>query len=200
MKKTALTAGIVGIAVNLLLFVTKLYIGVTLSSLSVYCDAMNNLGDTLACGVAVLGFSLTMQLNETKSARAQSLCTFVISLFIAVTGVYFVYNGTERLFYPIPVAYAPSYATCIAVTIGVKNILGFLFLRWNKTVCSPVLQALALDSFLDCFITAFVLMSLLLVERVNFAVDGVFAILCGTIISVSAVKNIISETKFLIHN
>ena len=200
MKNAAIKAGVLGLILNLSLFLVKLYIGISANSLSIYCDAINNLGDTFACGVALLGFVLIKKSGERQSARAQSLCTFVISLFIAVTGIYFVYNGSERLLYPLPVSYSLKYAVAISATIVVKILMGLMYKAFDKRVNSPVLKALALDSFLDCFITLAALMSLILIQRVNFAVDGTFAIITGSIITVSAIKNIISEAKFLVNN
>lgn len=185
---------------NFLLFTVKLYVGLSTASLSIYCDAINNLGDTFACIVALLGFSMLKKLNEKQSERLQSLCTFVIGIFIAVTGIYFVYNGLERIMYPIPVQYASKYTVVITATIFVKIGMGFMFRLFDKKSPSPIIKALSLDCFLDCFITLAALMSLVLIRRVNYAVDGIFAVITGGIISASAIKNIISQAKFLVNN
>lgn len=185
---------------NFLLFLLKLYIGISSNSLAIYCDAVNNLGDTFACGVALGGFWLMKKLGEKQSKRAQSLCTFIIGLFIAVTGFLFIYHGTERLMYPVPVSYLVKYAVLLAVTIAVKLLMGLMFRAFNKKADSSVLKALELDSYLDCLVTLTALMSLVLVDKVNFAVDGTFAVIAGGIITVSAIKNLIHESKYLIMN
>ncbi len=200
MKNVRLYAVLGGLIINFALFLTKLYIGISSGSLTIYCDAVNNLGDTFACGISVFGFIMIKRLGEKQSDRAQSLCTFVISLLIAATGIYFVYNGLERLMYPIPVRSSSRYLTVLCITIGIKICLGFMFRAVNRKAPSPVIKALALDSFLDCFITLAAIMSLVLISKVNYAVDGIFAIITGSAVSVSAIKNIISETKYLINN
>ena len=48
--------------------------------------------------------------------------------------------------------------------------------------------------------TIFALMGLFLITKVNFAADGIFAIIIGTAVTVSAVKNTIEQSKFLINN
>ncbi len=200
MKNVRLSAALIGLLLNLALFLTKLYIGISSASLTIYCDAINNLGDTFACLVALFGFVMIKRLGEKQSARAQSLCTFVISLLIAGTGIYFVYSGLERMMYPVPVRSMPVYLAVISGTVFVKLFMGFMFRAFDKKAPSSVIKALALDSFLDCFITISAIMSLALVSKVNYAVDGLFAIITGSVISVSAIKNIISETKFLVNN
>lgn len=200
MKKIGIIATILGVVLNLGLFFTKLYVGISTNSLSIYCDAINNLGDTFACIIATMGFVLTVKMSEIKSDRLQSLCTFVINIFIAVTGGYFVYNGLERLMYPLKIVYSTEYAIIIIATIAVKIAMGFMFSAFNKKANSPVLKALVLDSFLDCAITLFVLIGLFLIGKLNLAVDGIFAIITGSIICISAVKGLFEQAKYLINN
>jgi len=200
LKKPALWAVITGCAVNFVLFLTKLYIGIASNSLSIYCDSVNNLGDTFACGFALLGIALSLKLGENEGERAQSLASFVINIFITVCGLYFIYNGLDRVFYPLPVSYFLRYALVITATIFVKILLGIMFYFANKKYPCAVLKALLLDSFLDCFITLFIVIGLFLVNKLGIAIDGWFAIICGGIITVCAIKNIIDESKFLIIN
>lgn len=199
MSKAGLSASIVGIMSNFLLFLIKLYIGISSNSLAIYCDAVNNLGDTFACAVALLGFYLVKKLNERKSLRAQSLCTFIISLVITVSGAYFVYNGLERIMYPLPVTYTRTYAVILSATVLVKILMCAVYTHFNKKARSSMLKALVLDSVLDCFVTAFAVMSLLLVAKANYALDGFFAVITGSIITVFAIKNITQQSKFLIN-
>lgn len=197
-KKPALMAGIIGCAVNFILFLTKLYIGFASNSLSIYCDAVNNLGDTFSCVIAIFGILLSLKLGQNEGERAQSLASFVISAFITVCGIYFVYNGLDRVMYPLPVSYFLKYALIIIATIFVKILLALLFFFANKKQPSPVLKALFLDSVLDCFITLFVVMGLFLIKKINLAIDGYFALICGGVITAFAIKNIIGEAKYLI--
>ena len=190
----------VGTGVNFALFLTKIYIGISSNSLAIYCDAVNNLGDTFACIIALIGFVLVKKYDELRSSRAQSLFTFVISLIIAVSGFYFIYSGAERTLYPLPVSYSFKYAAAITATIAVKILLGIFYSAMSKKSPSPMLKAMVLDSILDCFITLATLIGLFLVPRVNFALDGIFAVGTGIMITVSAVKNIIAQSKYLINN
>ena len=199
MKKYYFTAGIAGIVVNFLLFAVKLYVGNASFSLTIYCDAVNNLGDTFSCMLAMLGFVFAVKFgDDIRSKRTESLITFVISMIIAFTGLFFVYRGLDRLMYPSGVVYGNKYVLIIIGTIFAKAALGALLVRLNKKSPSPIIAALALDSFLDCFVTAFTLMGMTLVTRVNFAFDAYFAFLCGGIITAEAIKRIVKETKFLI--
>lgn len=200
MKNIHITAVSIGGLVNLGLFFAKLYVGISSNSLAVYCDAINNLGDTFACIIGIIGFIFAKKTSERKQKRIQSLCTFVISIIICVTGAYFVYNGMERLMYPLKISYSNEYALIISITIAVKIIMGVMFIAFNKREPSPVLKALVTDSFLDCGITLFTLMGLFLIVKVQFAVDGIFAIVIGTAVTVSSLKNLIQQAKYLVND
>ena len=198
MKNAGLKAVIFGAVLNFTLAVVKLYIGISSNLLTIYCDAVNNLADNFSCVLAIGGFILVKKLGEKQSERAQSLCTFVISAIVAVTGIYFVYNGLERFLYPTPVVYSVKYAVLIAITVGAKIFMAVMYKTFNKHENSDVLRALVTDSILDCFITVAALMSLFLVSKLNYAVDGVFAVVTGGIITVSAIRSLIKEAKFLV--
>ena len=200
MNKAGLTAVSLGAVFNLLLFLAKFYVGISTNSLSIYCDAINNLGDTFACLIAVLGFFLARKVSELKSHKVQSLCTFVISLIIATTGAYFMYNGLNRLLYPLRIAYSIEYSYIIISPVFAKVLMALMYIYFNIKAGSPVLKAMVLDSFLDCATTIFALMGLFLITKINFAADGIFAIIIGAAVTVSAVKNIIEQSRYLINN
>lgn len=189
----------VAVAMNFVLFLVKLYVGISSGLLSVYCDAVNNLGDTFSCLAGVGGFLLIRKIGQLKSDRVQSLFSFVIGLVITVTGAYFVYNGIQRLFYPTPVSYSVKYAVLICATVAVKAGMGIMFRLFNKNGESSLLRSMMIDSFLDCFITITTLLSLFLASEMDFAIDGLFAVITGAIITVSAVKNLVEYAKKLIN-
>lgn len=199
MKSIGAKATMIGIVTNFCLFLIKLYIGISSNSLSIYCDAVNNMGDTVGCIIAFAGFLAINRLDETKSNRAQSLCTFVINLIIAVCGAYFIYNGLERIMYPLPVSYSVKYAVVISATVLVKIVLGVTYIFLNKKENSTVLRAMILDSFLDCFITIAALMGLFLIPKIDFAADGIFSVIAGAMVFIFSAKGIAGEVKYLIN-
>jgi divalent metal cation (Fe/Co/Zn/Cd) transporter len=189
-----------GLVANLLLFLLKLYVSISSNSLSIYCDAINNLGDTFSCLLAIAGFVLAMKLNQRKGNRVQSLCSFVIGALVAIVGAYFVYNGIERMMYPVMVSFYIKYAILVALTIVVKIIIGIVYAVVNKKHSSPVLKALVIDSFLDCAVTATALMGFYLTQKLNFAIDGAVGIVIGIIVVISAGKTVVEQAKYLIND
>lgn len=199
MGKTGVKAAIFGLTVNFALFLIKLYVSISSGSLAIYCDGINNLGDTLSCIIALVGFALAIRLDEKKSSRAQSLASFVIGLILAFTGAYFAYNGIERLMYPVPISFLYKYAILISVTALAKLIMGIVYFKINKKHASPVYKTLIMDSFLDCAVTLSTLISLTLSVKINFAIDSILSIVIGIAVAISAVKTLWAQCKYLIN-
>lgn len=199
MGKTGVKAAIFGLTVNFALFLIKLYVSISSGSLAIYCDGINNLGDTLSCIIALVGFALAIRLDEKKSSRAQSLASFVIGLILAFTGSYFAYNGIERLMYPVPISFLYKYAILISVTALAKLIMGIVYFKINKKHASPVYKTLIMDSFLDCAVTLTTLISLTLSVKINFAIDSILSIVIGITVAISAVKTLWAQCKYLIN-
>lgn len=199
MGKIGIKTALFGLFTNFALFLLKLYISISSNSLSIYCDAVNNLGDTLSCIIVLIGFILILRLDEIRSKRTQALAGFVIGLILVVAGSYFAYNGCERCLYPVKISYLKTYAILLAVTIAVKLVMGIVYIRINQKNSSPIFRTLIIDSFLDCAVTAITLIGFTLTVKINFAIDGIMSILIGVIVAISAAKEVIEQTKTLIN-
>lgn len=200
MGKHGVKAAVFGILCNLSLFLIKLYVSISTNSLTVYCDAVNSMGDILSCFIALLGFAFAIKASEKKSGRIQALCSFVIGIIIAVAGAYCAYSGLERFMYPLPVYYSVNYAALICVTAAVKIVMGFVYFMSNKKNPSPVLRALILDCILDFILTAVAITGFYLVQKINYAIDGVIGIAMGAVIFAAAVKETFKQAKALVND
>lgn len=67
MGKSGVNIAVFGIASNFILFLIKLYVGISSNSLAIYCDSVNNLGDTFSCLIALFGFIFMIKTNEKKA-------------------------------------------------------------------------------------------------------------------------------------
>jgi divalent metal cation (Fe/Co/Zn/Cd) transporter len=158
------------------------------------------LADTLSCIIALIGFIAVLKVSEKKGKRIESLATFLIGIALALVGFYFAYNGLERLMYPIAVAYSKKYALLVTITVFVKIFMGIVYVLINRKQSSSVFKTLILDSFLDCAITITALMGFSLTTKLNYAVDGVFAVIIGLCVAISAIKTVVEQAKFLVND
>ena len=181
-----------GCAVNLALFFVKLYIGLSTNSISVYADSLNNALDSAGCFAALAGIALIAKKKSPAYpygfGRAQNITDFLISLGVILTGFYFGYISLERLMYPVPVWFSVKYAVILAVTAGVKILLGLFFRIGASRIESGTLRAMSYDSFLDFFITLSTVISMTLSEKAGYSIDGVTGILIAVILTAQGIR------------
>ncbi len=102
--------------------------------------------------------------------------------------------------YPVAVSYSKKYALLVVVTILVKILMGIIYILINRKQSSPVFKTLILDSFLDSAVTFTALLGFSLTTKINYAVDGVVAVVIGLVVAVSAIKTVINQAKFLVND
>lgn len=181
-----------GTAVNLALFLVKLYVAVSCKSLSVYLDSLNNAADSLVCVAVGLGFIIARKpVNKDYPfgfGRTEGVVNFVISAIILFAGLSFAYTSLNRLMYPIPVSYTVKYALVIALTVPVKLLL-MLFYKWaSKKQSSAVFGSLGLDSLIDFFITLCSISAFVLSDKTDLNVDGTAGMIISVILIIQGIK------------
>ncbi len=190
-------------AVNFLLFGVKLYIGLASNAISIFSDAINNLFDALSVLLTFAVLLILVRAADRNTAnmlqKSEQLFSFLISIVIVFTGLYFAYSALERFMYPAPVWYTPLYLWALVGTALVKLGLFVLLRRKNRRLDSPVLKMIAFDSLLDFFITCFSVLTLLLSESEYFSFDALFGLVISIAITVPAVKMLISAGQSLIN-
>ena len=202
MKKNLSPVLIIAGIINLVLFITKYYVGVRTNSLCIYTDSINNLMDALSLCLALVGVSFIRRPATDKFkfgfGKMEGVTTFIMSLIMTVAGCSFAYNSLSRLMTPVPVWYFTKYAIIIGLTCLVKLLLGMIFnFRYKKTN-SPVLKTVMLDSFLDCAITLMTLVSFTLSNKIGFAVDSILGLVISFVITFLGIKLIVSSISELI--
>ncbi len=191
--------GVFGI--NFLLFVIKLYVGLSSNSISIYSDGVNNFFDSLT---GLLSFALlfsAIRLTDPvavyKTKKTEQLLSFVISVTVAFSAFYFAYNSLERLTYPTPVSFMTKYLLIILFTAAVKLVMFFILRLYGKKCGSAVIRLISLDSMLDFFITAVTALTLVLSVDGKYAYDALCGIAISAVILFTAVKNLISSLSHL---
>ncbi len=191
----------VGVAVNFVLFIIKLFIGIACNSVSILSDAMNNLDDVLSCGIGVLSFILIKKRSDSRAfgyGRLEYVADFLMAVIICVVGASFTYSAVERLILPSIMTFSRKYFIIILCTALIKVGLGVFYLYRNKKTGSGVLKASAIDSFIDVGITAMTLIGYSLDRAVNLRIDAIFGIVISVIMIINGVRLLISSIKVLL--
>jgi hypothetical protein len=89
--KIGKNAGVVGIGVNLFLFVIKLVAGILSGAVSIIADAINNLTDAASSILVLVGYVISAKPADHEHpyghARMEYLCSLFISTIVTVLGI-----------------------------------------------------------------------------------------------------------------
>ena len=115
-------SGAVGIGLNILLFLGKLFAGMISGSIAITADALNNLSDAGSSVITLIGFKLAGKKPDPDHpfghGRAEYITGLIISIIIILMGLELMKSSVEKIFTPEPVDFS-----WIAVGILVASIL-----------------------------------------------------------------------------
>jgi len=169
-------AGIVGIAVNLLLFGVKLAIGTISNSIAITADAFNNLSDMGSSLITIVGFKIADKPADKDHpfghGRGEYIAGLVVSFMVLYVGIQFVKTSVERIIHPEKTIFDIVSFIVLVISISAKLWLGKFYDYINKQVASGTLNATSADSYSDVLITSCTAVCLLLSKFIAFPIDG----------------------------
>ena len=190
--KTGRNAGIVGIAVNVVLFAVKLAIGIIAGSVSVIADAMNNLTDAGSSILVMVGYAVSAKPADREHpyghARMEYLCSLFISIIVTVLGLELLLTSVESLSGDKSAEFTLVSVIIMLAAIAAKVGLAVYYLSTAKKIDSDTLRASAMDSIGDVCATAAVIVGMALAPITGPKIDGIFGILIAVYILIMGIK------------
>lgn len=175
-SRYGISAGIIGICCNALLFLLKLIVGLIAGSISIVADAFNNLSDGLSCFISVVGFRVSNKEPDARHpfgyGRTEYIAGLVVSFLIMLVGVEFCKTSFDRILHPAAVLFSPISLGILAVSIFAKLWLGWLNKKIGTLIQSPVLLAAGQDSRNDVITTAVVALGMIAGRYTTLPLDG----------------------------
>lgn len=174
-------AGMVGVAVNLLLFAAKLVIGLLFGSVSVVADSINNLSDAASSLVTLFGFRLASAPPDAEHpfghGRMEYLSALGVSVLIMVTGVQLILSSVQKIVQPSTLQFSWIAVAVLLLSILFKLWLSRFYRKVDQVISSGTLQAAAVDSRNDVLSTLIVLLSILVYGLTRVSIDGYVGVL-----------------------
>lgn len=172
--------GSTGIAVNLLLFLGKITVGILSGSVSIAADALNNLSDASGSVLTLVGFRLASKPADAHHpfghARFEYLSALAVSVMTLVIGLELGKAAVEKILNPTPVSLSVLTGVVLVVSVGAKLGLYFLNRIMGQRIRSGTLLAAAADSRNDCITTVAVLAAALIEHTGGVRVDGIIGL------------------------
>ncbi|KEH95852.1 cation diffusion facilitator family transporter [Clostridium novyi] len=189
--------GIIGVIVNMALFLIKLSVGLIVKSIAVTADAFNNLSDALSSIITIAGFKIASKPADEKHpfghGRIEYLSGLIVAFMVMLVGFQFTKSSFNRIMNPEKVYFQAIPFILILISILAKIWLS----RFNKyigiKINSSALQASALDALGDVITSSTVALSLLLSKWIDFPIDGYIGIVVSLFILYSGFS-LVKET------
>lgn len=201
-KKYVIISGLFAFWCNAVLFILKLYVGLSSNSISIYSDGINNLLDSLSGFLATACFLWAIRRTEENKeriiGRTEALVSFIMSLAVVFSALCFGYNSLERFMYPTPVWYTDKYFIIILFTLWVKLCMLFVLRLLKKKASSPITRVFAFDGILDVFISAVTLLTLILAKNGTYSADAVIGVLISIFLITGSIKLLAASVKAII--
>ena len=178
--------GIVGIFINIILFLIKLLVGLTTSSIAIMADAFNNLSDAASSIVTILGFKLASKPADSEHpfghGRIEYLSALVVAFMVMLVGIQFVKSSFAKIINPEIITFDFIPFMLLLISISLKVWLS----RFNKfigeKINSSALKAAAVDALGDVFTSSCVAISFLASKFTSFPIDGYIGMLVALFI------------------
>ena len=184
--------GAVGIGLNLLLFVGKLFAGTISGSIAITADAFNNLSDAGSSVVTLLGFRLAGRKPDPEHpfghGRMEYISGLAVAGLILLMGVELGKSSLKKILSPEEIVSSPLVLAILAVSVAVKLYMFYYNRSIGRKIKSAAMSATATDSLSDAVSTTAVLMATLVGQFTGLNIDGWVGLLVALFILFSAYK------------
>ena len=194
-RKAGILLSVIGVLLNLMLFVVKLIGGRISGSVAVTADGFNHLADTFSCIVTLSGFWLSGKKPNKRYpmgyGRLEYLSGLLISCAVLFIGGRMLVSSAEKILHPQPVASSTAVIVILLLSILVKWGMYRCYTVAGGMIGSSCLKAASLDSLADCCATLAILAATAIEKLTGFIADGwtgVAVALCILYAGVTSVK------------
>lgn len=188
-KKYGQVSSIVGIIVNLLLFISKFTVGTLVGSISITADAVNNLSDAGSSIIALVSFRLSAKPADKDHpfghARVEYLASSIVAVMILFIGFELGKASIVRIIKPDDIRFSLAAMFVLIASISTKYWLYSFNKSLSRRIDSTMMLATAADSLSDVLATSAVLASMIISPLINFQLDGYMGIIVAALIVIS---------------
>lgn len=185
-KNYGVLGGVLGIICNAMLFMIKLFSGITIHSIAVISDAFNNLSDMAASVVSLVGAKLSSRRPDSDHpyghGRAEYISALILAFLIIFVGIQLLQTAADKIFHPVPGEMSVLSLVLLLVSVLVKLWMWSYNRYMGKAIDSEILCAAAKDSLNDVMATGAVILSALLAPFVSFPLDGIMGLVVSLLI------------------
>ena len=168
--------GWVSTAVNTLLFIFKLFVGIITGAVSLIADAVHTLSDVVTSLIVIWGFKQSKKPADIGHpyghGRAEYIATLIISVLLCVAGIEFIETAIDRIKNPILIVSDWWMIAILGLTVIIKEITARYAKFLSSKIASGLLHADAWHHRTDALSSILVLIALIAGNFGYSSIDG----------------------------
>ena len=177
---------VIGIMLNVCLFLGKYIAGVISGSIAIMADAVNNLSDAGSSFITLIGFRFAGKKPDVDHpfghGRFEYISGFVVSMAIIMMGFELVKSSVSKILHPADIDMGMVSVIILVVSILVKLYMAYFNRRIGKKINSSAMKATSVDSLSDACATFVVLVSMIVIRISGLNIDGYVGVLVSLFI------------------
>lgn len=185
-------SGYLSLAINIVLFLMKISIGLLASSIAIISDAINNLTDSLSSVVTILGAKFAAKPADHDHpyghGRSEYIASMFIGMFVLLVGFELLINSVKNVINPKDINTSVFTIIILIISIGLKFYMYLFNNKVYRLSDSLLNKTVARDAVNDILATSMVLISSLLTPMLKINLDGIVGLLISLIIIKSGIE------------
>lgn len=190
-------ASMVGIGCNLLLFVSKLFIGILVNSISVMADAFNNLSDAASSIIGFIGVKMAEKPADDDHpfghGRIEYIAAFIVAFLVIQVGFSLFKTSFGKVFHPEHMSFKWISILILLLSVGIKLWLSVFNKKLGRRINSKVMLATSADAMGDVVTTSATIFSIAVYGMLGLNVDGLIGLVVSVVVMIAGV-NIAKDT------
>ena len=192
---------IVGIIVNVLLFIGKFAVGTIFGSVAISADAINNLSDAGSSFISLISFKISSKPADREHpfghARIEYIASMAVGVIVILIGFDLLKESFFKVLDPEPMSKSYLVIAVLICSILAKLWLGLFYRSVSVKINSELLKAASADSFSDVLSTGATLISALVWMIFDLNIDAFVGLVVSVFILIAGLK-ILNENKNII--
>lgn len=179
-------SSMVGIFCNVLLFGTKLAIGILMHSIAVMADAFNNLSDAASSIISYVGVKMAEKPADEEHpfghGRIEYIAALVVSFLVIQVGFSLFKSSFGKLRSPEELTFELVPFLILVLSVGVKLWMGLFNRKLGKRINSKVMLATSADSMGDVVTTSATILSIIICYITKVNIDAIAGLLVSLLV------------------
>ena len=179
-------SGLVGIAINIILSVSKMIFGAITKSISIIADGANNTFDAISSIINLVGFKISGKPADDEHpfghGRIEYVSALTLSFFILIMGVELIKTSIDKFRNPETVIFSVPAVIVLIISILAKLWLALFNRNVGKRINSVAVNAIVTDSLGDIAATTCSLIALISSKFTDLPIDAVMGIVVALVI------------------